>query len=162
VYRNTNALPRAFLVGRTEVVPDDQALARMLAPEFDARAAVLLPEPAPGLEVQPDPQGTVEWLTRDLAESTLRVTTDRPALLVITDNYFPAWKAELNGAEVAVLRANYTFRAVPVPAGDHTLRMYYESGTLRASAATSIVLLLLLIAVGAAGELRGRAEKGRA
>lgn len=163
VYRNTNALPRARLVGRVEVVPDDSAVERLLAEDFDRRTTVLLPEPlADGIEVQPDPRGTVDWVERGLAEFVLRVTTDRPALLVVTDNYFPAWNAELDGADVPVLRANYSFRAVPVPAGEHTIRMYYDSGTLRASAATSVTLLILLLAVGVGGQLVGRRTRDKA
>jgi hypothetical protein len=143
VYRNDDALPRAFLVGSVEVVPDDRALAVLLDSTFDGRTRALLPEPLPaGVEIQPDPQGTVAWEERGVNAFALRVTTDRPALLVLTDNYFPAWQATVDGQPAPVLRANYTFRAVPLPAGTHTVRFAYRSGVLRASAAVSVIVLL--------------------
>jgi hypothetical protein len=155
VYRNRNALPRAFLVGATEVVPDERAVERMLGPAFDARAVVLLPEPLPAdIETQPQPQGSVSWTERGVNESTLRITTDRPALLVITDNYFPAWRAQVDGVPAPILRANYTFRAIPVGAGEHTLRLYYDSPVLARSAFASILLILGLLAVGLFGSRR--------
>jgi len=79
-------------------------------------------------------------------------------LLVLTENYFPAWRAQVDGAEAPVLRANYTFRAVPVPAGEHTVRFTYESDVLQASAIASLVLLLLLAGTGAYGLIRRRRE----
>jgi uncharacterized membrane protein YfhO len=115
--------------------------------------------------VQPDPQGTVSWAEREADHYTLNVTTDRPALLVITDNYYPAWKAEIDGNQAPILRANYTFRAVPVPAGTHQVRLYYDSSGLNNSAFASAVLLLLLGGVAATGLRRrpitgGTAETG--
>jgi uncharacterized membrane protein YfhO len=116
---------------------------------------VLLSEPLPAdIETQPQPQGSVSWTERGVNESTLRITTDRPALLVITDNYFPAWRAQVDGVPAPILRANYTFRAIPVGAGEHTLRLYYDSPVLARSAFASILLILGLLAVGLFGSRR--------
>lgn len=162
VYRNLNALPRAWLAGSTEVVSDSVVVERLLSEDFDPRSTVLLPEPLPsGVDVRTDPQGSVTWSNREVDRFALNVTTDRPALLVITDNYYPAWKAEIDGEEVPILRANYTFRAVPVPAGTHEVRFWYDSGRLDDSAYASAAILLLLGGVAATG-LRRRGEPATA
>jgi hypothetical protein len=149
VYRRTGALARAFLVGRTEVASEDAAVARLLDPTFDPRTTVLLAEPMPaGVQIEPDPIGTVEWIERDVDALALRVTTDRPALLVVSDNYYPAWQADVDGTSVPILRANHTFRAVPVPQGTHEVRFLYSGGTLRAPAIASAGILGLLLLVG--------------
>jgi Bacterial membrane protein YfhO len=160
VYRNERALPRAFLVGRTEIVPDEGAPARILQDStFDPRTTVLLPEPLPaGIALEPDPQGTVAWQERRNDAYTLEVTTDRPALLVLTENYYPGWHATVDGAAVETLRANYTLRAVPVPAGTHTVRFTYRNGALRASAIVSVVVLLGLAATALSGFARRREQ----
>jgi len=162
VYRNETAFPRAFLVGAVEVVPDEVALTRILAdPDLDLRRTALLPEPLPqGVAVEPDPVGTVEWLDREADRYTLRVTADRPALLVISENYFPAWRALVDGQPATVLRADYTFRAVPVPAGTHEVRLEYRSEVLQASAYVSLATLVLLLGVAVGGALRGRRGGG--
>src|SRR5690606_34071808 len=74
VYRNEAAHPRAFLVGAVEVVPDEAALMRILADStLDLRRTAVLPEPLPaGVELAPDPVGTVEWVERDMDRYTLR------------------------------------------------------------------------------------------
>ncbi len=156
VYRNTSALPRAFLVGRTQVVPDSGAVQRILQGPFDMGREALLPAPLPaGIAVQPDPLGQVAWVTRGANESVLNVTSDRPALLVVTDNYYDAWHAEVDGRAAPILRADYTFRAIPLGAGTHRVRMWYHAGVLSASATVSAVLLAVLALVALGGTLLG-------
>lgn len=163
VYRNGNALPRAYLAGNVEVVADSNAVATMLAEDFDARRTVLLPAPLPqGVSAEPDPDGSVEWVEREMDASTIRVTTDRPALLVISENYYPAWRASIDGQPVDVLRANYTFRAVAVPAGEHEVHFEYDTANLRGVVFASAGLLVLLLGVGIAGSVRGGSGEGEA
>jgi hypothetical protein len=157
LYRYRDVLPRAFLVGTTEVLPGDAAMERYLSEEFDARTTVILEEPLPAdIEVEPGATGVVEWLEREADSFTLRVAPDRPAMLVVLDNYFPAWKAFVDGREVPVHRANYTFRAIAVPAGEHTVTFRYVPTELRTGAMISLVLLGLLLAVVLIGAWRDR------
>ncbi len=154
VYRNPTVLPRAFLVGRTQVVPDSGAVERMLQGPFDMGREVLLPAPLPaGIAIQPDPRGQITWTQRNANDMMLVVTTDRPALLVVLDNYYEAWHAEVDGRAVPILRADYTFRGIPVGAGRHYVRLYYHAGVLSASATVSAVLLALLAVVALGGTL---------
>jgi hypothetical protein len=157
LYRYRDVLPRAFLVGRTEVVDGDATLERYLSEDFDARTTVILEEPLPAeIEVQAGATGVVEWLEREVDSFSLRVAPDRPAMLVVLDNYFPAWKAFVDGREVAVHRANHTFRAIAVPAGEHTVTFRYEPTGLRSAAAISIAILALLLGVVLVGVWRER------
>ena len=152
VYRYLPALPRAYLVGNVEIVPDSQAILRLLGGEFPMHTTALLAEPLPaGIEIAADPQGEVTWSEREADHYTLRVSTDRPALLVISDNHYPAWRAEVDDASAPLLRANFTFRAVPVPAGEHDVRLEFRNPTLRASAAFSIVVIIVLGGVALTG-----------
>ncbi len=163
VYRDSTVLPRAYLAGDVRVVPDANAVDSLLAENFDAGHTVLLPEALPaGISAQPDPQGEVRWGERADDHYTLNVTTDRPALLVISENYYPAWHAEVDGAASPLLRANYTFRAVPITAGQHQVRLYYESASLRNSAWVSVVTLLLLLGISATGLRQGRGARAEA
>jgi uncharacterized membrane protein YfhO len=40
---------------------------------------------------------------------------------VLSDNYYPGWRAYIDGSPTRVLRANHTMRAVRVPAGHHVV-----------------------------------------
>ena len=50
--------------------------------------------------------------------------------------------------------ADHVLRAVPVPAGEHTVELRYESSPLRIGLAISLISCLALIALAVAGTQR--------
>jgi uncharacterized membrane protein YfhO len=88
----------------------------------------------------------------------LETTVERPALLVLTDTFYPGWEATVDGRPTPVLRADYLFRAVPVAAGHHTVRFTYRPASVRVGAACTGVALLTLAAVGVASWRRRRRQ----
>jgi hypothetical protein len=158
------ALPRARLVGAATVKADAEAIPYMLSEAFDPRREVVLSEDPPIALGGGVPAGEVVWRMRTPNELDLSVTTDRPALLVVADNWFPAWHARVDGVEAPVLRAYHTLRAVPVPAGQHEVVMQYRSTVVAVSLWISLVAFVGLVGgVGAqtwrrrgGGSLEGR------
>jgi hypothetical protein len=152
-------LPRARLVGGATVKSDAEAVAYMLSDAFDPEREVVLGEPPPiALDGAPA-SGTVTWVSRSPNQLVLTVTTERPALLVVADNWFPAWRATVDGTEAPVLRAYHTLRAVPVAAGAHEVVMRYRSEVVAVSLWISVVSFVAL--VGAAGLSTWRARRPR-
>ena len=99
-------------------------------------------ETAMGMDIRTETTGRVEWVEREVNAQTLQVETSGPALLVVSDNYYPAWTATIDGERTPVLRANLAVRAVRVPTGNHEVRFEYRSPMLRAALWTTIVSLL--------------------
>jgi hypothetical protein len=162
LYQKRDALPRAYLVGGTRVVPDSIAVGTLLGGAFDYRTTAMLPEPLPaGVTVQEGAQGTVEWVERGANGYHLRVQSDRPALLMVLDNYYPMWRATVDGNPVEILRANYTFRAIPIAAGQHDVQFRYEPANLRIPAIISAVLLVILGLLGIGLPLMARVKARR-
>lgn len=159
VYRKADVLPRAYLVGHVEVWPDTAAVNRLLARDFDFRRTAVLPERLPaGANVEPDAQATVQWTKRTMEAQAFRVRTATPQVLVVLDNYYKAWHARIDGKDVPVLRANHTFRGVVVPAGEHSVEMFYDASYLKMPALASAIVLLVLAGVAFGPALRARAS----
>lgn len=151
-------LPRARLVGSAVVRSDDEAVPYILSETHDPVNEVVLAEESP-IQLDGAPaSGTVEWVSREADRMTLSVTSERPAMLVVADNWFPAWRATVDGAATEVMRAYHTLRAVPVPSGTSTVEMWYESRVLNRSRTVSFVVLLGLIVAGGVGFARDRAR----
>ena len=150
VYELFGAFPRAFVVSDFEIVPDSLEIDRLLSPEFDLARTVLL-DRQPASAPESGARGRVRWIERGVNSQTLEVQASGPALLVVSENYYPAWKAEIDGEPVEVLRADHTLRAVAVPAGTHEVRFYYRSSLFRAAVWTT--LLSTLVVAGLIGGL---------
>ena len=157
-----DGLDRAWIAEEVTVMEDDEAaLARILSAEFDPAREAILPAPLPGA-VGGGSSGPVEWVSYEPDERELRVNTTGPALLIVSENWFPGWAAEVNGEGADVHRANLTLQAVRIPAaGEHTVTMRFTAPTVRRSIWISVgagVVVLILLASpylrGLAGRLR--------
>ncbi|MDI6740267.1 MAG: hypothetical protein QME74_07875 [Candidatus Edwardsbacteria bacterium] len=146
IYRNTKALPRVWLAGNYEVIGrDEQILSRMQRPDFDPAQTVILEQSLPGFPPQPKLAGSAEVTRYAPNQVTVAVNAGTPSLLVMSDNHFPAWKAFVDGQPAECYRADYTFRAVAVPAGAHTVEFKFQSGVYNMGKAISLVSLFLTL-----------------
>lgn len=124
-------LARARLVGSAVVKSDTDAVAYMLSSGFDPASQVVLAEQPPIPLDETPARGVVRWVERGVDRLVLSVQSESPALLVVADNWYPGWHATVDGEEAQVLRAYHALRAVPVPAGESTVEMWYESDVVR-------------------------------
>jgi uncharacterized membrane protein YfhO len=75
-----------------------------------------------------------------------------PGYLVLADVWFPGWQARIDGNPALVLRANYLFRAVSIPAGKHQIDWIYRPASFYLGALVStlawagVAILFILIA----------------
>jgi hypothetical protein len=154
-------LPRARIVGEAVVVSDDRTLATVLGAEgtYDPALQTVLTEPPPIELGGAGVTGSATWVERTPNRLVLEVEASGPALLVLSENWFPSWRASVDGDPVRVLRADHTLRAVAVPSGNHRVEMWYESSLLRLSAGLSAACVLVLGIVAGAGARRGRHRK---
>ena len=69
----------------------------------------------------------------------LQVETEADGFLVLTDTYMPGWRATINGKSTEILRANYAFRAVRIPAGHHDVEFNYQPLSFQIGAYVSVI-----------------------
>ncbi len=71
----------------------------------------------------------------------------RDGYIFLSEIFAPGWSAFVDGQQVPLVRANYLFRAIPISAGAHHVRMVYEPLSFRIGAIISSVTLLLAASV---------------
>jgi hypothetical protein len=151
VYRVNGALPRAFVVGAQRVVEDDEAARKAFVdPAVDLRRVGITEERLPGLPVagQGAARAGSALITRYEPEHVVvRARSRGPGLLVLGDNWFPGWKAEVDGREAPVERVDYLLRGVPLGPGSHRVELRYEPASWRIGWITSAVSLAALLLV---------------
>lgn len=130
IYRNARVLPRAYVVHDVrEAGGDIAALSIARSPEFDPRTQIVLKQGS-GAELPEQAAGgaTSAVVITERAPNRLEfsVTTSADGYLFVSEMWMPGWVAYVDGDRQDVLQANYTFRAVRVPAGTHTVEMVYR------------------------------------
>jgi hypothetical protein len=158
VYRVTDPVPYAFMVGEALQWRDSEAVATLLDPRFDLRRMLLVaPDQHTGLATldrhEVPPPVTTPVAVRELRPGAFRFDLGapraEPAYLFISENYHPAWHAEVDGRPVRVVRAQYCLMAVPLPAGARSVQLAFSSPALRqGEIVTGVVLLLVLVTIG--------------
>ncbi len=143
VYLNTAALPRALLVYRSQVATDHGAAWQAIhAPGFDPTEVVVLEQGEPLFTDPGDRERHISFARYGLNEVELAVRTPVSGYLVLSDVYYPGWRATVDGAPVEILRADYILRAVPLSPGEHTIQMTFAPWTWRVGLAVSFVTWL--------------------
>jgi len=71
-------------------------------------------------------EGGIEIINRSPKKVSAVVETDRPALLIRASRYDPNWYVSVSGSPAELLRANYLFQGVRVPAGRHEILFEYR------------------------------------
>ncbi len=164
LYANPTALPWFYLAPHAEVLPGEkEVLTALREGRFDLRRTVLLEEPPPIALPGPGAGLGRDHVTEerfDYREGVvrLRLSAGGPRLLVVGDNFHPHWRALVDGRAAPLLRANYVWKAVPVPAGEHVVELLYHSPPVaRARAVSAVCAVLVLAGAGLALRRRGRA-----
>lgn len=127
---------------------------------FFYRETVILSE-APGIKLDGGiPQGKATLVERPKMDTQVfNVESDRNAIMFVSGNYHPYWKATVNGKEAKVYKAFGTFRAVEVPAGNSVVRMEYRSEPFHKCLYVSFAALIVLVFGGACAAVAMKKKK---
>lgn len=151
VLESNSSLPRAFMVYDWEVVKSENQMDQLLDKNFPMSSKILLEEDAaisPGKEKGKFSAEYKKSLTSykkyEESESLLNVITENPGLLFVSETFYPGWKAYIDDKETKIYKADYAFRAVSIPKGDHEVRFVYSPDSFFNGVKISILSALAL------------------
>lgn len=143
IYKDVNALPRAFVVHEVKVLEGrDNIFRELVSAEFNPLSiAITEEEMAVPLSrtdhLSPFPRFVEYSANRVIVETNIT----EPGLLVLGDVYYPGWKAYVDGKETKIYKANYVMRGVALPGGRHMVEFRYEPLLFKMGALISIMTL---------------------
>lgn len=126
------ALPRAFWVREAAFMQEEKALEKIMDETFDPTRLIILSEKnnssvkPPSFPPSQGGKGACRFLEYD--PNRLRIESTAPedgGYVFLGDVFYPGWRARVDGRPAEIIRANYVFRAVAVPAGRHLIEMTY-------------------------------------
>lgn len=79
---------------------------------------------------------------------TYHVASARGGVAVFSEVYFPwGWHATIDGKPAEIARVDYVLRAMKIPAGSHTVEMWFDPDTLRTTNTISVIAVWLIYIV---------------
>jgi len=142
IFENLNRWPRYFLTNKYEVVRPEDFLIKTLSAEKNK--IILLKEPEITYK-------KTEWFQEikpyyyKPGEIMFKITNNEESLLFLSESFEEGWRAYLNNQRVAILKANYAFRAIKLPAGHHEVKFIYQPESFNYGLKTSLFSFSLMI-----------------
>ncbi len=153
VFRNPDPFPRAWTVHKTRIINTEDAAAKSAREDtsLDLRNVAVMVSRAPALENCPAPDRVLK-IIESAEYSYVKADMQCRGLVVISDSWYPGWRAEVDGREAELWRVDTVIRGVVVPKGSHEVRMVYRPASVYAGFAC------MLIGLSGAGFLQRRRE----
>jgi hypothetical protein len=161
VWEVSRPLPRAYLPERVRVIRGKEGVLEAVRVTDPRRTVVLERNPEHCPSRSPAAGDEVQFVVDEPDRIRLRVRSAERGPLVLADSYYPGWRATVDGKPVPIVVANYLFRAVCVPAGEHEVVFSFRQPGLYPGLALT-VLSGVAVALGLVGRWpRGAQEVGR-
>jgi hypothetical protein len=158
LYRLNAENPYSWVTPVAVKAPDDQVLATLLNPRFEVRRAALFDSSAnvaasQAVQTLPPPLAittSVRHYEPGKVSIDLSAPAPQGASLVVSENYYPGWKATVDGKPAPVGRANYTLIGVELPVGARSIELNFTSPTYQqGKLITWIAIVVGLLMLGA-------------
>lgn len=160
IFENKHALPRAFFVDTILIKQSkDEILNFIKSGKFDpAKAAIL--EEAPEFEIQSGRENEVHVVSRDIHHIRLDASVAAPALMVLSEIYYPAgWNAYVDGELTKIYKTNYILRSIFLQPGKHQIEFRFEPSSFKLGLWISVVTFLAVIATLVVSVKRRKRDK---
>lgn len=127
VYENKNAIPKGSIFYDFIVEKDIKKITETLFNKsFPYDQKLILEDTPPDFTPSKNVSFTqAKIITYKSTEIKIETDTKADGFLFLSDNYYPGWRTYVDSIPTKIYRANYTFRAIPVKAGRHTVLLSY-------------------------------------
>ncbi len=144
IYQNKLALPRALVFYDYAVISQkDKSIKTLFDPKF-LYTQKLIVTTAPSFAPISSPATPAKISNYSANDVEIVTDTKKTGMLFLSDNYYPGWQASVDDRPVSIFQADYSFRAVELPAGKHIVRFGYRPMSFYLGAFISLLSIILL------------------
>jgi hypothetical protein len=164
LFENIAALPRFYLVHTVLPVKTLEEARRIIRRDkIDfSKTAIVDGPPLPDIALHPAGTETVDLVDYHADSLSLSVRSAGKSLLVLSESYYPGWRAWIDGAQADVHRVDIALRGVFIPDGSHLVRLEFSPLILPISLALTALTAVALITMIWIGQRFERERLGSA
>lgn len=97
------------------------------------------------IEGYKDSLSTIRLTSYEPNRLTYETSSAKDGLAVFSEIYYPGWQATIDGKRVDIGRADYILRAMNIPAGEHTIEMWFDPTSLHMTERIAYAALAFLL-----------------
>ncbi len=148
--KNSDAFGAVWFVDSIIEVESPEEVMLALSDEDLKKQAVIekadLPEEIELNLQKPTENSEIKLETYTPDRATYTASCQKKSFAVFSEIYYPkGWHLLLDGAEVPIIRTNYTLRGAFIPAGEHKLEMFFKPQSLVLTETISMVAQAILL-----------------
>ncbi len=145
ILENHKAASRIFLASSYRIFQNNEEFEKIFFDKnFDPTTTILLEQSLPQQIQMPIIPDQITLQQYEPNKITIKTINDGNRLLFLSDTYYPGWKAIVDGKETKIYRADYTFRAIYVPKGQHIIHFIYQPFSFQLGATMSTISILII------------------
>lgn len=143
LYKNTELLPRAYLVPNAILTTDRQQVLNLLTDKnFNPKKYVVLENQSNNIKIHNTSEFKEVNLSREnYNKFSLNTTLKDSGFLALSEINYPGWVAYDNGKKIEILKANYILRAMFLQKGQHSIILAYTPNFYQIGLAISLLTL---------------------
>jgi hypothetical protein len=150
IYENKEVFPRSFIVHDYQVLGDKEILRNLMEKSRSSQKIVYLEE-KPSFE--PEKESGADKVKIDETfylknQVIINTKSESAGFLFLSDTYYPGWQAFVDNQKTKIYRADYTFRAIFLPKGEHQVKFIYAPDSFKWGMLISAATLFVVMASG--------------
>ena len=149
IYEFFDYFPRQFLVPHAEKEEPEKIKEHLLKADFEPKDHVYIEEDS-DWGAKGGYSANSRFAKYTDTEVVIKTQASGDGYLFLSDTYYPGWKAYIDGKEEKIYLANYAFRAVQVPQGEHEVTFKYEPESVKYGISISLITggIFLIFLIG--------------
>ena len=151
IYENKKAMPRIWLVPEVVTLTAEEVLKAIKTSELPGMgdynpSQLALIEDSFNFKVDDfDRNYTVKILNQTDTRIEIQTHSNSPAFLILSDVYYPGWKASIDGKKTRVFQTNYISRGIALPQGDRLVKFEFKPLSFHLGLGISLASLFVLV-----------------
>ena len=156
LYKNKTVYPRAFLVHQLETISDKSALLNRLADSKTYLLNIAFLSTSNN-EIQPQSLGiippdsnstkkdSVKFIHYSPNKFILESYSSQTGFLVLSEIYYPGWKAFVDGKSTKIYRTDSILRGIYLEPGKHSILFRYQPTSFRNGLMITLITLIITL-----------------
>ena len=153
VSKSVDYYPRVFVVGKTIVLNNKtELLGKLFSEDFDLFKEIIIEDQKKDVGNLPFEKKEINYKIKKLDylsnKVKIAIELDNNGFLVLSDTYYPGWKAYIDNKETTIYKTDYILQSVFLEKGSHNVEFIYDPISFKIGYIITLSTTFVLIIIG--------------